>query len=164
MTYKGKEKRIISKILLALLPYTNQNILLIFRPNQFFDELERKSGYDKAKLRSTYSRMKREKVITITDNQIALSLKAKQIVQPFIAKKLMSSARLMVIFDIPEDHADRRRRFRYLLRHLGFIQIQQSVWMSDKDYREIIFESIVEIEITDWVQLYEASKINDKNS
>ncbi len=155
-----KNKSITKELLLALIPYTQQNILLVFKPNQFFNELERSTGYPKHRLKIAYNHAKRYQVITIDDNHIKLSLKGRQIVQPFIAERLSNDAKLMVIFDIPEEHADRRRRFRYLLRQLEFKQIQQSVWMSDKDHRAIVFESIIDIEINQWVQLYEASRIS----
>lgn len=80
-------------------------------------------------------------------------------VQPFISKKLEGGGRLMVIFDVPEEHADRRRKFRSILRQLKFVQIQQSVWMSENDYREVLFESIQELHLHDWVELYEAALI-----
>lgn len=154
-----KQKSITKELLLALIPYTRQNILLTFRPNQFFNELESRSSYSTANIRLAYNRAIKNKLIIKNENSIKLSLKGRQIVQPFIAKKIPNNAQLMVIFDIPELFEDRRRRFRYLLRQLEFIQIQQSVWMSNKDHRAIIFESLEEINITHWVQLYEAARI-----
>jgi len=65
----------------------------------------------------------------------------------------------MVIFDIPEDSADLRRKFRLLLIQLQFKQVQQSVWMSDKDYCAILADSIKDLGLQDWVQLYEAARI-----
>ena len=157
----NKPKSITKELLLALIPYTKQNFLLTFKTNQFFNELEKTSNYPKYNLQQTYNRAKKDKIILTNDNQLKFSLKGRQIVQPFIAEKIQNNAQLMIIFDIPEEHADRRRRFRYLLRLLEFKQIQQSVWMSNKDHREIIFESISDININNWVQLYEASRINE---
>lgn len=90
---------------------------------------------------------------------MSLSLRGKQIIQPFVAEIIKNNAKLMVIFDVPEDFAGRRQRFRNILKHLNFQQIQLSVWMSDMDHRQILFESIEDIEIQQWVQLYEASEI-----
>jgi hypothetical protein len=159
MDTESKEKSLIKELLLALVPYTRQNTLLVFKPNQFFNELERNSGYPKDKLRKTYYRAKQEKIITIDRDRPILSLKGRQIVQPFIANKLSNNAQLMVIFDIPEEYAGRRQRLRNLLKQLDFKQIQLSVWMSDKDHQAIIFESIVELELQQWAQVYEASRI-----
>ena len=65
----------------------------------------------------------------------------------------------MVIFDIPEDIAFVRRRFRGLLKYLEFKQVKQSVWMSGKDHRKILSDTIDTLNLSEWVQLYEAARI-----
>lgn len=157
--HEKHEKSALTQILLALVPYTRQNLLLTFKPNQFFNELERTSNHSTSTLRVAFSRAKENKFITLENDQVSLSLKGRQIVQPFIAQKLTGNGQLMVIFDIPEDSADRRRKFRLLLRQLQFKQVQQSVWMSDKDHREIIVDSIKALGLQEWVQMYESSRI-----
>ena len=157
--FEDSKHPIMSCVLLALLPYTKQNTLLVLNPNQFFNELEKTSSFSTSSIKQTYYRMRREKLITINNRSISFSLKARQIVQPFTAEKIPNNAQLMVIFDIPEDYAKIRCRFRYLLRQLKFTQIQQSVWSTNMDYRAIIFESIAELNISNYVQLYEASRI-----
>ena len=157
---KNKSKKsILTELLLALVPYTRQNLMLVFKPNQFFDELECLTNYSRKQIQNTYYRVKKEKMVSFDNKKIDLSLRARQIVQPFIAEKLSNDAQLMVIFDIPEEFAGRRQRFRNLLKTLEFKQIQYSVWMSNMDHREIIKESIAEIELEDWVQIYEAVKL-----
>jgi len=152
-------KSALIQILLAFVPYTKQNLLLSFKPNQFFNELEKTSDYSKATLRVAFNRAKDRRLVTINNDQVSLSLQGHQIIQPFIAKQLAGDGQLMVIFDIPEDYADRRRKFRLLLRQLQFKQVQQSVWMSDKDYRAILADSIKDLGLQDWVQLYESARI-----
>ena len=155
----NKDKTILQNLLLALLPYTKQNLQLVFMPNKFFNELEKSSGLSKTRLRESYDRAIRDKIIIRTEYAMSLSLRGKQIVQPFVAEIIKNNAKLMVIFDVPENFAGRRQRFRNILKHLNFQQIQLSVWMSDMDHRQILFESIEDIEIQQWVQLYEASEI-----
>jgi len=154
-----REKSALTQILLALVPYTRQNLLLTFRPNLFFNELEKTSGQSASTLRVAFSRAKENKLFVIDNDRVSLSLKGRQITQPFIAKKLAGGGQLMVIFDIPEDSADLRRKFRLLLIQLQFKQVQQSVWMSDKDYCAILADSIKDLGLQDWVQLYEAARI-----
>lgn len=154
-----REKSALTQILLALVPYTEQNLMLAFKPNRFFDELERTSGFSTPTLRVAFSRARKSKLFEIDDDRVVLSLKGRQIIQPFIAKKLDSGGQLMVIFDIPEDLAGLRRKFRLLLVDLQFKQIQQSVWMSDKDHRKILADSINDLGLDDWVQLYESARI-----
>lgn len=159
MDKKQHRKSALTQILLALVPYTRQNLLLSFKPNQFFNELEKISDQSLPTLRVAFSRAKENKLFTIDNDRVSLSLKGRQIVQPFIAQKLDGNGQLMVIFDIPEDSADLRRKFRLLLIQLQFEQVQQSVWMSNKDYRAILDDSIIDLGLQDWVQLYEAARI-----
>ncbi len=159
LKFESNNKTIRKKLLLALVPYTEQNALLIFKPNLFFDQLERKTGYSQYNLKRAYERIKKDKIIIGTDNHIELLLKGQQIVQPFIAKKIPNDTILMVIFDIPEENADRRRKFRYLLRQLKFKQVQQSVWSTDMDYKKFLSESIIDLKIDKWVQIYESSRL-----
>lgn len=154
-----KEKTALTYILLALVPYTRQNILLGFKPHQFFNELERISGYSTPTLRAAFNRAKLSNTFSIEKNHVTLSIQARQIVQPFIAEKLTSGGELMVIFDIPESLTGQRRKFRNILHYLEFQQVQQSVWSTDKDHRSVIFDSILDLDLGDYVQLYEAARI-----
>jgi len=147
------------QILLALVPYTRQNMLFVFKPSQFLDDLEKTSNYSHNVLCNAYQRAKTKKMFQIDNKIISFSLEGRQIVQPFIASYLINGGQLMVIFDIPEVHANLRRNFRTLLRYLQFKQIQQSVWMTDMDHRAILIDSINEIGLQDWVQIYESARI-----
>lgn len=157
---KLSKKSAMVYVLLGIIPYTRPNLLLSFKPNQFFNELERISGYSPNVLRSAFSRAKTRKLIIAHDNVLNLSFEGMKTIQPFIAKKLAGGGQLMVIFDIPEDFAHLRRKLRLLLRQLQFKPIQQSVWMSDKDHKKIIAEAISLLGVEDWVQLYEAARIS----
>lgn len=158
--YPKKNKSSIEYILLGLLPYTHENMLLTFKPNTFFDELSKTSSYSRKTLKAAFSRATSQKLICKNENNFSITLKGNQIIQPFVAKKLTGSGSLMVIFDIPEDFANTRRSFRNLLKRFEFKQIQQSVWMSDKDYRKILLETIKEYGVEEWVQLYESARID----
>lgn len=157
-----KQHSLTTQLLLALVPYTRQNLLLTFKPNQFFNELERTSRQPVVTIRTTYKRAVRRGLVQVTNNQVKFSLQARQTVQQFIAPTLPSGAQLMVIFDIPESMAHLRQKFRRVLRLLGFRQVQQSVWLTDKDHREILAETIDELGINDYAQLYEAAQLTTK--
>jgi DNA-binding transcriptional LysR family regulator len=66
---------------------------------------------------------------------------------------------LLYRLDIPEDLASLRQKFRWVLKRLEFTQVQQSVWMTDRDYREILVETINELGLNECVELYEALKL-----
>jgi DNA-binding transcriptional regulator PaaX len=148
------------QILLALVPYTKQNLALIFHPATFFSNLEKSSGYSKQSLRVAYKRAEGNNLISHDRGEVQLSLHARRLVQPFIAQKLGGNAQLMVIFDIPESSAHIRRNLRTLLVELKFQQIQRSVWLTDMDHVQLVRETVKELQAGDWVKLYEAAPVN----
>lgn len=145
---------ILSYILLGLVPYTRPNMLLTFRPNQFFHELELTSGISQLKLKAAYRYAQSNHFISRVDNRVSLSLKARQRIQSHTARQLGNGWRLMVAFDIPESEAVKRRKLRELLRLLEFTKFQQSLWISSMDHRKIIMESIIDLGISRYVQLF----------
>ena len=70
----------------------------------------------------------------------------------------------MIIFDIPEHSSILRSRLRRLLKNLAFKQIQKSVWVTECDYREVLCEAILELDLQEYVQLYECASINSKQN
>lgn len=143
-------------VLMALVPYSRQNLMLSFKPNQFFNELEKASGYKRAALERAYSRGQQRGMISIRSPRA--TSKGLREVKPFTATKL-HSGKLMVIFDIPEDRASTRQNFRRLLRSWDFKQVQKSVWMTDKDYAQDLIDIIAELKLGQYVQIYESAKV-----
>lgn len=145
-------------LLKALLPYSRQNVLLNYKPHQFFGELARSSHYSEATLKTTFYRAKEAGYIT-DGAKPRLTKLGHQKLQPFIAEKLGPNAKLMVIFDVPENLAYLRRRFRTVLRELEFTQVQLSVWMTSYDHRACVRQVVVELGLEPYVQLYEAARL-----
>lgn len=143
-------------VLKSLIPYSKESMLLGFSPNRFFNELEHLDKYSRKEIRNSFYNAKRNSYIT--DSPIPkLTAKGRQRLQPYIATKLKGDIRLMVIFDIPEEKAWLRRRFRTLLRELKFKQTQQSVWVTVYDHREVLREACNELELHDYVQVHESA-------
>lgn len=153
-----KPRSALTCVLLALIPYSRQNLLLSFKPNHFFNELERASGYRQGSLRTAYKRGKNRGLIDIS-NPSKLTKKGLREVQPFIAKKLTNAAKLMVIFDIPEKFASNRTYLRRQLKEWNFRQVQKSVWATDYDYADALVGVISELKLGKYVRLYECSEI-----
>lgn len=59
----------------------------------------------------------------------------------------------IIVFDFPEDIRQARNTFRRFLKDVGFIQVQLSVWMSEKYIEKEMKQLIQELEITDWVKV-----------
>lgn len=147
-------------VLKALLPYSREGMLLAFKPNRFFNELERLSGYPNKTLRNAYQRGAKSGLIQANPRKAPrLTARGRDRLQPFIATKLPNGGKLMVIFDIPEAASATRRQFRLNLRRLEFKQVQQSVWITRYDQRKIVEQIVSELGLTDCVQLYEAARL-----
>ena len=148
-------------ILSALIPYTEVNLKLSFKPSLFFNDLE-KLGQLKAvrkSLQSSYYKAIKNGLIVLDESGVPrLTDKGLRKTKPFTAKK-MKQARLMIVFDIPESERRKRDRLRLLLRELSFKQIQKSVWMSEYDHREYIQAEIQDFGLEDYVQLFESQLI-----
>ena len=65
----------------------------------------------------------------------------------------------IVIFDIPEKHRRIRNVFRNQLRLWQFDQWQKSVWVGKKDVTSEIKKFVKNLNISDWVKIFEAKKI-----
>ena len=156
---RHKKKSALQHILLGLIPYTRENMQLSFKPGMFFSELEKISGYQQDTLVNAMWRAQQRGYVKRVNKIPKLTTAGKRVVTPFKPKKLGKDAWLMVIFDIPEDQAAKRRRFRYTLESWEFLQVQKSVWMSQLDYFDLLVETVVELDIQDCVKVFESIKI-----
>lgn len=147
-------------VLWSLVPYSEPNLKLVFRPNLFFNDLGTISRRKQRTLQNAYYKAVRNGLIDLTDkNQPQLTHTGRIKVQKFKATKLGNNAHLMVIFDIPEAQRKKRQAFRRLLQVLEFEQIQKSVWLSRYDHQVTISEEILNLEIKDYVKAYESLEI-----
>lgn len=153
-----RERSALVYVLVALVPYSKPNLLLAYKPGLFFRELEKISRYKQATLKAAYWRAQREGLIESRKNLPILTAKGRRKITRFVAEKLHNEAQLMVIFDIPEDQRSRRQKFREVLRLWQFRQIQKSVWMTEKDYREELVGLINELSLFGYVEIYECAR------
>lgn len=150
-------------VLKSLIPYSNENLLLAYKPNKFFNELDGISVYKKSTLRNAYWRSKQQGYIKEDFDQIPkLTAEGLNKVKPFLAKKLGKKSKLIVIFDIPEATRLSRDKLRGLLLSWGFSQIQRSVWASDFDHQETLIKAINELNLSDCVEVYEGLRLIPK--
>jgi DNA-binding transcriptional regulator PaaX len=155
---QGEEKSLVTDVLMAFVPYTEQNLNLVYRPKVFFKELERATGANRQTLASTVSRAKRTGLLTMKDGVPTLTVKGQARIAETKKPDLLSGW-LLVSFDIPED----RRRDRYALRHYlkirGFRQVQKSLWCNQYDYAEELRVTIAELHLHQHVCLFLATSI-----
>ncbi len=144
-------------LLKALIPYSRENMMLSFSPNQFFNELEKASSYKRKTLYEAARRAEQQGLIERRQQIISLSAAGKSKVRPYVATKLKNDARLMIIFDVPEENSTTRQRLRRVLKEWGFKQVQKSVWITDYDHRESVSELTDLLELNGCIRLYECS-------
>lgn len=155
-----KQQSALAFVLKAMIPYSRENLLLGFKPSQFFRELEEISNYKRRTLEAAARRAEERGLIEMDRQQkLRLTELGKRYALPFTAKKFKDS-RLLVVFDIAEDINGTRRKFRKLLINWQFEPIQKSVWASDYDHRESIKLAIEELKINDSVKIFEARPLD----
>lgn len=150
-------------VLTALIPYSKSNLQLSFKPNAFFNELEKISKYKRNTLQTAMWRARQRGYIEREGSLVRITEKGLKKVKPYEAKKLNKEASLIIIFDIPEELAPLRRRLRLLLREWKFIQVQKSVWASKYDYKKLLINAVEEMEIENFIQIFEGAKLYPKN-
>ena len=149
-----RERSALAYVLVALIPYSKPNLLLSFKPNLFFRELEKISRYKESTLKAAYRRAQEQEFVKRHENIVALTARGRRKVAPFTAEDL-EDGKLMVIFDIPEDQRSKRRQLRQILKEWQFVPVQKSVWLTGKDYKDELVELIKELRINQYVKLYE---------
>lgn len=150
-----RERSPLVYVLVGLIPYSKPNLLLAYKPGEFFRELEKVSRYKKATLQSAYRRAQEQKLIEQNKKIVKLTEIGRRKIAPFVAKQLPGDAYLMAIFDIPEDKIDTRRKFRSVLKEWQFRQVQKSVWLSNKDLGKEVAEVAKKMRLARYVQVYE---------
>jgi len=148
-------------VLRGLLPYTEESLMLAFKPKRFFYELSKQSGYPETRIKSAYYRAKRLDLLT-ADAVPRLTEKGLRKVAPYTADYLGEFARLIVFFDIPEERTAVRSSFRALLKQLGFTMAQQSVWTCEWDHRATVAQAIKEFRLEDCVEMHESVRLFPK--
>jgi DNA-binding transcriptional regulator PaaX len=159
MAMKRKTYSTLEYMLMALVPYTKPNLLLAYKPNAFFNELERISKAKRTTLQSTLARAQRQGLVVRHKGVPKLTRRGQRRIQPYTAQTLNRGVCLMVIFDIPEEQAGRRRQLRNALRQLSFRQEQKSVWTSRIDHRKELRDILAQLDIKPYVQVFECATV-----
>ena len=147
-------------LLKSLIPYTDANLKLTYKPHLFFNDLERLDNVKKSVAKTAYNRAIKKGLVCTSDDGIPrLTQKGIRSIAPFQSKKL-KGAKLMVIYDIPEVSRWQRDRLRTVLHEFTFEQIQKSVWVSEFDCAHYIKEEIDHLGINHQVKIYEVRLLN----
>jgi len=90
--------------------------------------------------------------VSLTEKGLAVTL-ASQLKQAPKRKHGLT----VVVFDIPQTENEARRQFRLLLRQGGFVKLQQSVWVSQKDNYKLLVDFVKKIKLQPWINVFYGS-------
>jgi len=122
----------------------------------------------KANIKSVLKHALNKKYVLIKKSHLHLTKKGSQKLKNeypslYFTKKNWDRKLRLVIFDFQEINRFKRNQLRRLLKQLGFIMIQKSVWLSPYDQFETIKRWIKENKLQEKILLIEAKKIDFKN-
>jgi DNA-binding transcriptional regulator PaaX len=144
-------------LLKALIPYTEQNLKLVFKPGQFFKELEKSTRSNRNTLAATMSRARKKGLILDYDGVPVLTEKGLKRLRTSSVDEI--SGWLMVTFDIPESKRGERDQFRYYLKVNGFKTLQKSVWYTTQDRTEELKDVVSELGLGSHVCIFIAASV-----
>ena len=139
---------------LALIPKSNVNIYSM-KPevtDWAWQHFKRELYYLK---RRGYLKIGQSKSLTLTAEGLARINK----ITPATKIKLAMGRYIMVIFDVPEKYKHGRDNLRYFLKDNDFVQLQESVWVSNYDISEEITEYVKTCDISEWINVVIVEKL-----
>lgn len=111
-------------------------------------------NWDRVKFRQTLYGLEKNGFITINhkNNSIAYTNKAKfREIERFVADRLEENCYRFVSFDIPELLRKQRDAFRRTIKRMGFIQIQKSLWVINKDVGDLVELAAYEYQVEKYI-------------
>ncbi|HLC43684.1 MAG TPA: hypothetical protein VJK08_00960 [Patescibacteria group bacterium] len=132
----------------------------------FYAEMNAMSGnrLTHHQVSKTIHRLKRSGYIEIDDTSgrsIRLTDKAKMKIVEQIAQKTLADHRhRFVSFDIPEPLHKNRDQFRRMIKRMGFRQIQQSLWVIDKNVGNMVEIAARENDVEEYIAYIISEKSN----
>ena len=76
------------------------------------------------------------------------------------SEKNKTAKNVIIIFDIPEEHKNKRNWLRVELKILGFVPIQKSVWLGPSILTEKFIKSLETISILEYCKFFRADELD----
>lgn len=113
-------------------------------------------GWNNNELSRSIYELKKANYITLNNSSarqsIELTNKAKIKTVEIIAKKLKISEKYRFLsFDIPAKLNYNRNKFRKIIKKIGFVRVQQSLWVINKDVTDLVEAAIYECGVEKYV-------------
>jgi hypothetical protein len=154
MRRKLKARSKFEILLRALVPFTEENLTLTYKPAKFFANLEKATGSSRHSLESMVSRGVKQGYIKRDGGIPILTAEGKRRIQTIKnGEEMRDGNYFVVLYDIPEFLDGSRRRLAHELRVREFKQYQKSFWISEVNYSEEIIDIIAELNLGKYVTL-----------
>jgi len=113
-------------------------------------------GWNNRDLSRAIYKLKKTNYITTSDltgkQSIELTNKAKiQTVEIIVKKIKVSEKNRFLSFDIPAKFNYNRNKFRKIIKKIGFVKVQQSLWVTNKDVTDLVEAAIYECDVEKYV-------------
>lgn len=113
-------------------------------------------GWNNQELSRGIYELKKTNYITVDNStgqqSIELTNKAKIKTVEIIAKKLKEADKYRFLsFDIPAKFNYNRNKFRKIIKKIGFVRVQQSLWVINKDVTDLVEAAIYECNVEKYV-------------
>ena len=123
-----------------------------FNKKRVYEEISDGLQLDRRKIYSVFSRLENSKYIEFKDNSITLTDKAKiKIVDKVVTSMPADKKHRFISFDIPERLHYKRDMFRRTIKRMGFCQIQQSLWVTDKNVGDLVDIAAREYKVEEYI-------------
>lgn len=120
-----------------------------------------------ANIASLINNMKKSGYVTVrrgscsASDSIVFTNKSKlAVVDRIIMRQKIGKHRCFISFDIPERLRLERDRFRRVIKRMGFVQIQKSLWVCERDLGEFVDFAAIEYGVSDYVVYIVSTKTN----
>jgi len=131
----------------------------IYQPGKtgFFGDMPgvAKKSISKKQMANMMYHLKKEKyieVIDVKENSIRLTNKAKiRMIEKIASGEKTDNKKRYISFDIPERLHQNRDNFRRAIKKMGFLQIQQSLWVINKNVGNLVELASCEYGVEDYV-------------
>jgi len=144
--------------------------LLSARSTRRMFRLARERAAYRQRRKQAIQRLIDEEFINSSANRLSISESGKGalgvaigIARSLAEKKVWDGKWRIVVFDIPEKYAALRNRIRTLLKKIGFVQLQQSVWVFPYECEDLTLMIKKESDLSAYILYGVLERIDDES-
>ncbi len=129
--------------------------------NRIYEHAKKLGVSKKKAYRMIYDLKRREYIAISTNDSVVLTNKAKiKVIDAIVNNNRKDGKYRLISFDIPEIMRVERNHFRRTIKRMGFRQVQQSLWVSDKNIGDLVDAAAKEYKVSSYVSYFIADASN----